>query len=71
MCFENGVYDLKADLFRDGNPEDYCSFSAGIYYSDFDEDDETLDEVHEFLRQVLTKKAVREYVIRLMCYFLW
>ena len=70
MCFENGVYDLKGDLFRDGNPEDYCSFSTGIYYSDFEEDDETIEEVQEFLKQVLTKQAVREYVMRLMASFL-
>ena len=43
LGFENGVYDLKGDLFRDGNPEDYCSFSTGIYYSDFEEDDETIE----------------------------
>ena len=66
LCFENGVYDLKTDMFRDGNPEDYCNFSTGIYYSDFEEDDEILGEVHEFLNQVLTKENVRKYVLRLL-----
>ena len=70
LCFENGVYDLKADIFREGNPEDYCSFSTGIYYSDFDKDDETVEEVWEFLHQVLTKENVRKYVVRLLSSFL-
>ena len=39
-------------------------------YPDFDENDEIAEEVHEFLRQVLTKDAVRKYVIRLMSDFL-
>ena len=70
LCFENGVYDLKNDCFRDGNPEDYCSFSCGIYYSEFEPDDELILEVSEFLEQVLTKENVRKYVVRLLSSFL-
>ena len=52
---------LKLPIFSEKViQEDYCSFSTGIYYSDFDKDDETVEEVWEFLHQVLTKENVRK-----------
>ena len=42
----------------------------GIYYSDFEPEDELILEVTEFLEQVLTKENVRKYVIRLLSSFL-
>ena len=68
--FENGVYDLDKMEFRDGVYEDYMSMSTGINYYDHDEDDEYLLEVRKFIDEVLPKKNVREYVLKLMSTFL-
>ena len=32
ICFENGVYDLEADHFRDGCPDDYISLCTNYNY---------------------------------------
>lgn len=29
LCFNNGIYDLEKNKFRDGLPSDYCSISCG------------------------------------------
>ena len=68
--FENGVYDLDKLEFRDGVYEDYISMTTGINYYEHDEDDENLLNVVKFVEQVLPKRGVREYVLKLMATFL-
>ena len=68
--FENGIYDLAELEFRDGLPEDYISYSTRINYIGFDDDEEDIVNVKEFMSQVLPKKAVREYVFTLLGSFL-
>ena len=68
--FENGVYDLDMLQFRDGVFEDYISLSSGINYYDHEEDDENLLAVIKFLEEVLPKRNIREYVLKLMSTFL-
>lgn len=69
--FENGIYDLGQEEFRDGLPEDYVSYSTKINYYDHDLDDEEIIQVNEFMSQVLPKKNVREYVLTLLGSFIW
>lgn len=61
--FENGIYDLDNDEFRDGYPEDYVSFSTGNPYREFTESSPEVQNVWTFLSQVIPKKAVRNYTI--------
>jgi P4 family phage/plasmid primase-like protien len=68
--FENGVYDLEKGEFRDGVSEDYISFCTNINYIKYDNDDEEIHDVRNFLKQVLPKKNVREYVVTLLSSFL-
>lgn len=68
--FENGVYDLDKLEFRDGVYEDYISMTSGINYYHHDEDDENLLDVLKFVEEVLPKRNVREYVLKLMSTFL-
>jgi P4 family phage/plasmid primase-like protien len=70
ICFENGVYDLEEHKFRDGRPEDYLSFSTGVNYSPYDPKNETVQAIQEYLSQVLVKRGVREYVLKLFSTFL-
>ncbi len=68
--FENGVYDLDKLEFRDGVYEDYISLTTGVNYYEHDEDDDNLLNVVKFVEQVLPKRTVREYVLKLMATFL-
>ena len=64
--FDNGVYDLDKMEFREGLPEDYISFTTGIDYKEYDDNDEVVENVHDFLRQVLPIPAVKKYVLQVM-----
>lgn len=68
--FENGVYDLENGEFREGFPEDYISFTTGIYYNLFKEDDQEVIDVKKFLSEVFTEEAVKKYMFRLISSFL-
>ena len=68
--FENGVYDLENYEFREGLPEDYISFSTGINYSTYEENESVIKDVHTFLSQVLPIPRVKEYVLKVLGSFL-
>lgn len=73
--FDNGVYDLQADEFRDGRSEDFITFSTGYDYIDYgdvegDNLEEEIKEIYEFFDQVFPQKAVREYILLLLSSFL-
>ena len=68
--FENGVYDLDNDEFREGRPEDYISFTTGNDYIPYDPDHPHVHGIQQYLRQVLTNPDVRNYVLKLFASFL-
>jgi P4 family phage/plasmid primase-like protien len=68
--FENGIYDLKRQEFRDGRPDDYIGLSTGIDYIEYNEDSEETHEINNFLTQVLPNDKIREYVMVLLSSFL-
>lgn len=65
LGFENGVYDLDNDEFREGRPEDYISLSTGINYIEYDEANPHIADIENFLQKVLVNPNVREYVLTL------
>ena len=68
--FENGVYDLKNDIFREGIPDDFLSFSTGINYEEFNDDDELIKQIKLFMSQIIPVESTREYVLTLLSSFL-
>jgi P4 family phage/plasmid primase-like protien len=62
--FENGVYDLDTDEFRDGRPDDYISFTTKVNYYPYDEKNKKINEVLDFLRQIIPNINKREYLLR-------
>ena len=64
--FENGVYDLENKEFREGFPEDYISFSTKINYEKMNTREPIIQEVQEFLSQVLPIPRVKEYVLKIL-----
>lgn len=63
IAFKNGVYDLRANNFRPGRPEDFLSKSMPINYIVYSEDDEKVGDVYTFLEQVFPDKSVRKYFL--------
>lgn len=68
--FENGVYDLELQEFRDGRPDDYISFTTGCNYIEYDESHPIIKEINTFIDQILPNKTIKEYVLLLLSSFL-
>jgi len=61
IAFRNGVYDLKANVFRPGIPEDYLSLQMPIDYAEYSEDDRLVKDVHNFFEKIFPDREVRDY----------
>ncbi|KAJ3078643.1 hypothetical protein HK102_004345 [Quaeritorhiza haematococci] len=62
LAFENGVYDLEADVFRKRQPSDMLSISTG--YDHVPGCTEHQDRIDDFLCKVFPDPSVREYTLR-------
>ena len=67
-CWTWFLSKIRYPLFH--NPNDYISFSTGIDYETFDENDDIVKDVRRFISQVLPEKEVREYILKVMGSFL-
>ena len=63
LGFENGVYDLNLHEFRDGRPDDYIHMSTNINYIPLSENDEHIDHINLFLKQIQPDVEIREYLL--------
>jgi len=71
LGFENGVYDFNTFSFREGQCEDYISFSTGHNYDNtYSMNSPEIIEIKHFIDQVLPEKEVQDYVIYRMAFFL-
>lgn len=63
--WENGVYDLEAQVFRRGEPEDYITMSTGHEYHPPEAQrwNRTAREVQTFLEQVHVCPVLRKYCL--------
>lgn len=61
--FDNGVYDLKMHIFRDGMPDDYISYSTKINYVAYNPDSLEATEINDFFGKIFTNKNLRNYVL--------
>lgn len=64
--FKNGVYDFSNMKFRRGVQSDYITFSTGYEYIDYDENNEYVREIYDFLGKIITNKRVREYTLKIL-----
>lgn len=60
--FENGIYDLKNGIFREGLPDDYVTLSTKQKYKELDENDKHVKWVENFFSKVQTDKEMNEYI---------
>ena len=68
--FENGVYDLKNSIFRDGNPDDYISFSTKIDYVEYDEKSKKVKQLYDIFKEIQPEKDLLEYLFKSLASYL-
>jgi P4 family phage/plasmid primase-like protien len=61
--FDNGVYDLKMHIFRDGMPDDYIYLSTKINYTNYNPECPEISEINDFFAKIFTNKNLRTYVM--------
>lgn len=61
--FNNGVYDLKNEEFRDGRPDDYISKTTNNDYIPFRKSHPYFDKMCKFFEQILPDEQVRKYFL--------
>lgn len=66
LGFNNGVYDLRAGLFRAGLPEDYISFTVGYDYKEYSYDHPYVKNVEDFFRKVQPENDMFTYLLTLL-----
>jgi P4 family phage/plasmid primase-like protien len=64
--FDNGVYDLRTGLFRNGCPDDYMSFTTGYDYEvKYSQNSPDIVAIEKFIRSIHPADDLRKYV---MCF---
>ena len=73
LGFENGIYDLKAQIFRQGTPDDNVLMSTGYdYIKNFDPKNPSKNkphlnthyrDIHAFFDKVMTDKEMKTYLL--------
>jgi P4 family phage/plasmid primase-like protien len=63
VCFNNGVLDITTCEFRPGKPEDYCSMSTDYDFRQFEDDDNDILEVKDFLIKIFPDNKLRDYFL--------
>lgn len=67
--FNNGVFDLKKGLFRDGQPEDFITMSTRLDYQPLDRDSQEFKDCMKLMEDIHPDKKTREYVLTLFSTF--
>ena len=68
--FENGVYDLDKQEFRDGRPEDCITLTTGSDYLPYDPERPIVRDVHRIVSQMHSDPVICTYVLKLLASFL-
>ncbi len=64
IAFNNGVYDLKNHIFRDGEATDYISLKMSVNYrEDFSYESAPVQMAKRFFEQIFPDENVREYFL--------
>lgn len=65
IAFNNGVYNIKEHIFREGRPDDFISLKMSInYWADrYTEDSREVKEIFAFFEKIFPDREVREYFL--------
>jgi len=61
--YNNGVYDLLNNEFRDGRPDDYISKSTNLDYHPFTMKNPYAEKMFKFFREILPNEGVMKYML--------
>ena len=61
LVFNNGVYDLDRNEFRDGRPEDCMSFKTKINYLEYNDNDVDIQKVYHIFSQIHPEEDARHF----------
>lgn len=64
--FNNGVYDLKSNEFRQTTGDDYLTYSVGYDFVEYDENAQEVVEIYDFLSKIIPNQKVREYLLKVL-----
>jgi len=64
--FKNGIYDLENMEFRQGEQKDYVTLTTGYDYIEYDPDCQEVQEIYDFLRQIIPNPKVFEYLLKVL-----
>jgi P4 family phage/plasmid primase-like protien len=67
FCCENGVLDLELGIFRDGRPDDYVTLCSNVPYRKFNDEDDEMIEIMEFLKKVFPDEDLLNYFLDHAC----
>lgn len=70
LGFNNGIYDLSLDKFRNGRKDDYISMTTGLGYREYKWKDKNVIEILEFIHKVLPDYDIQAYVLSILASFL-
>jgi P4 family phage/plasmid primase-like protien len=63
IAFNNGVYDIKRKIFREGLPSDYMYKKMPIDYKPYKQSDQEIKNLYRFLQQIFPNKRVLKYAL--------
>lgn len=66
ICFNNGVYDFKNNIFRKGEPDDYITLCTNYDYESYDALNPISIEINNFMEKIQPNKLVREYLLSIL-----
>lgn len=63
MCFNNGVLDMKNNVFRCGRPDDYLEKCTNINYIKLEEKHKPIiAEINDFMEKLFPREQLRKYM---------
>jgi len=65
--FDNGVYDFKMHLFRDGMPDDYIYHCTHRNYIIYNPTIPEISEINEFFSKLFVNENLRNYLLDILC----
>ena len=70
LCFDNGIFDLENNIFRDGKPNDYISLCTNTEYKKYNSEDRYIKSLNNYFNQVFTNTEIKDYVLDLLSSYL-
>lgn len=66
LCFNNGVFDLKNNEFREGRPDDKISLCTNVNYLPYNSKHNIIKKVENFFYQIQPDPSMHNYILDFM-----